>query len=155
MRDHAAIVILPDPRFDCIVEPVPLVTIQITSTHPCTYWPSVFEGNDNVSIRSILAPFSSSRDVSSVAEQLGVPAQDPRAARAEGAGSGGVDPGLVFFEAGLEVGVTLVPGGATLGATTGLQVAAVTRQQNSVRVLEVTDLELEHPDRAHSLARER
>lgn len=92
--------------------------------------------------------------MSSVVERLGVPAQDPRAARAEGAGSGGVDPGLVLFEAGLEVGVTLVPGRATLVGAAGLQVAAVARQQNSVRVLEVTDLELEHPHGAHSLARE-
>lgn len=107
-----------------------------------------------MSISSILSSsFSSSCNVSSVAERLGVPAQDPRAGRAEGAGAGGVDPGLVLFEASLEEGVTLVPGRAALAAA-GLQVAAVARQQNSVRVLEVADLELEHPHGAHGLARE-
>lgn len=105
-----------------------------------------------MSISSILSS-STSCNVSSVAERLGVPAQDPCAARAEGAGSGGVDPGLVLFEASLEESVTLVPGRAALAAA-GLQVAAVARQQKSVRVLEVADLELEHPHGAHGLARE-
>lgn len=92
--------------------------------------------------------------MSPVAERLGVPTQDPCAPRPEGAGSGRVDPGLVLFEASLEESVTLIPGRATL-APASLEVAAVSGLQNSVRVLEMTDLELEHPDSAHNLTPER
>ena len=123
---------------------------------PCTYWPGVFEGNDNVTISPILSSSSSSSSsiVSSVVERLGVSTQDPCASRPESAGSSWDDPGLVLLEACLEESVTLVPGWAALPPA-GLEVAAVSALQKSVRVLEVTDLELEHPNSPHSLSAER
>lgn len=106
-----------------------------------------------MSISPILSSCSSSI-VSSVAERLGISPQDPRAARPEGAGSRGGDPGLVLLEAGMENSVTLVPGRAAL-APAGLEVAAVSRLQQSEGVLVVIDLKLEHPDCTHSLSPER
>lgn len=122
---------------------------------PCTYWPGVFEGNDNVSISPILSSSrSSSSIVSSVTERLGVSTQDPSAARPERAGSSWDDPGLVLLQAGLEESVTWVPGRAALPPA-GLEIAAVSGLQKSVRVLEVTDLKLEHPNSTNSLSPER
>lgn len=120
---------------------------------PSTYWPGVFEGNDNVSISPILSS-STSSIVSSVAKRLGVSTQDPCAARPEGAGSSWDDPGLILLEAGLKESVTLVPGWASLPPT-GLEVAAVSSLQKSVWVLEVTDLELKHPNSTYKLSPER
>lgn len=114
-----------------------------------TYWPGVFEGNDNVSI-SLFLSSSSPSIVSSVAERQGVPTQDSRAARSEGADSCWNDPGLVLLQTGVKEGVTLVSGRAALPPT-GLEVAAVSGLQQSVRVLEVPDLELEHADSTYSL----
>lgn len=102
-----------------------------------------------MSISAILCSTSPSV-VSSVAERLGVSSQDSRVARPKGARSGGDDAGLVLLEAGLEESVTLVPSRAALTAA-GLEVAAVPGLQESVRVLEVTDLKLEHPDCTHNL----
>lgn len=103
-----------------------------------------------MSISPILSSSSASSIMSSVAERLGVSSQDPRVARSKGAGSGCHDAGLVLLEAGVEESVTLVPGRAVLAAA-GLQVAAVAGLQETVWVLEVTDLKLEHPDSAHNL----
>lgn len=50
----------------------------------------------------------------------------------------------------MKVGVTLVSGRTVLPAI-GLEVAAVSGLQQSVRVLEVSDLELEHADSTNSL----
>lgn len=50
----------------------------------------------------------------------------------------------------MEESVTLVPGRAALHSA-GLEVAAVSVLQDSMWVLEVTDLKLEHPDCSHSL----
>lgn len=111
--------------------------------------------NGDVSVSPVL---SSSGFVSSVPERQGVSAQDARGAGSEGAGPRGGHPGLVLLEAGVEEGVTLIPGRAALAAAAaaaGLQVAAVSGLQEAVRVVEVTDLELEHPGGAHSLDRER
>lgn len=118
--------------------------------YPCTYWPGVFEGNDNVSIR----PIPSSDIMSSAAGCLRVSAQDPCAAWPEGTWPSGEDPGLVLLEAGLEESVTLVPGRAVLPPN-GLEVTAVSSLQEPVWVLEVTDLKFEHPNRTHSLSPER
>ena len=122
---------------------------------PCTYRPSVFEGNDNVSISPIFSSSSSSSSVvSSVAERLGVSTQDPCAAWPEGAGSGWGDPGLVLLEAGQEESVTLVPGRAALSPA-ALEVAAVFGLQETVWVLEVADLKFEHPRSQNSLSPDR
>lgn len=85
-----------------------------------------------------------------VLDRQGVPTQDPRAPRPEGAGSLRNDPDLVLLETGVEEGVTLVSGRTALPPT-GLEVAAVSGLQESVRVLEVSDLELEHADSTYSL----
>lgn len=103
-----------------------------------------------MSIRSIF----SSNIMSSVVERLGVSAQDLCASCPEGTWSSGDDPGLVLLKAGLEESVTLVPGRAALPPT-GLEVTAVSSLQDSVWVLEVTDLKFEHPCRTHSLSPER
>lgn len=110
--------------------------------------------NGDVSVSPVL---SSSGFVSSVPERQGVSAQDARGAGSEGAGPRRGHPGLVLLEAGVEEGVALIPGRAALAAAAaaGLQVAAVSGLQEAVRVVEVTDLELEHPGGAHSLDRER
>lgn len=97
---------------------------------------------------------SSSSPSSIVAERLGVSAQDPCAARPEGAGPSRGNPGLVLLETGLEESVTRVPGRAALPPA-GLEVAAVSVQQKSLWVLEVADLELKHPYSTRSLSTER
>lgn len=86
-------------------------------------------------------------------EGLGVAPQDGGAARPEGAGSGGDDPGLVLLEAGPEEGVTLVRERAALPPG-GLEVTALATMQHTMGVLEVTDLQLKHPHCTHSLERE-
>lgn len=122
---------------------------------PCTYWPGVFEGNDNVTISPIFSSCSSSSPsiVSSMAQRLGVSTQDPCASWPKGAGSSWEDPGLVLLETSLEESVTLVPGWAALPPV-GLEVTAVSGLQESVRVLEMTDLELEQPYSTHDLSPE-
>lgn len=99
---------------------------------------------------SISVFFSSSSSSIASAEQHGVPTQDPRAPRPKGAGSLWIDPGLVLLETGVEEGVTLVSGRTALPPT-GLEVAAVSGLQESMWVLEVPDLELEHADSTCSL----
>ncbi len=144
---------------DCCTSSLACSLGNHTNNHHCpsTYWPGVFEGNDNVSISAILSSSSSSASssiVSSVAERLGVSAQDPRAARPKGAGSSWDYSGLVLLKAGMKESVTLVPGWAALPPA-GLEIAAVSSLQKSVRVLEVTDLELEHSNSARSLSPEK
>lgn len=118
---------------------------------PCTYWPGVFEGNDNVTISAIFS--SSPSVVASVAQRLGVSPQDPCASWPKGAGSSWDDPGLVLLETRLEESVTLVPGWAALPSV-GLEVTAVSSLQKSMWVQETTDLELEHPYSTYSLSAE-
>lgn len=54
----------------------------------------------------------------------------------------------------MEKGVTLVPGRAALSPG-GQQIAAVSSLQESVWVVEVTDLKLEHPSSTRGLSTER
>lgn len=86
-----------------------------------------------------ISVFLSSSSSSIVFERQGVPTQDPRGPRPEGAGSLRYDPGLVLLETGAEKGVALVSGRTALPPT-GLEVAAVPGLQESVWVLEVPDL---------------
>lgn len=59
---------------------------------------------------------------------------------------------MILLEARSEEGVTLVPGRAALSPA-GLQIAAFSVLQQSVRVLEVADLKLKQPPGTHHLNR--
>ena len=97
-----------------------------------------------------MSDIPSSSVVSSVADQLRVAAQDPCAARPEGAGSSGGHASLILLQTGVEEGVALVPERAALPPA-GWEVAALPVQQQALGVLKVTDLQLKHAHRPHSL----